>query len=156
MTGKAWVLKTLRMHAEEVDAIDRACEALNSVDRATFMTEAALFQAMRLGVYYSFDGPPPLRAPWPYNPARGEDATGERLTISMNVAAHELIARATSLVQTSEPLFIIGSALAYIGRLQSCFEGTDLSTPEEAAKVKKKLQAIRIPPQFEYKRRAKR
>ena len=156
MGGKAYAIKTLRLHPEEVLAIDRACAALNSLDRATLMSEAALVQAMRLGVYYSSDSPPPLRASWPYIPPRGDEPTEIRLSITMNVVAEEIVARAARHVHTSEPLFIIGSTLAYIGRLQKCFNGSELSTPEEAAAVRKKLQAIRLPSQFQYEGRGKR
>jgi uncharacterized protein (DUF1778 family) len=154
--GKAYQMKTLRLHPEEEHAIERACSALNSLDRASLMSEAACFHAMRLGVYYSADPPPPLKASWPYIPERGDEPTGVRLTITMSISVEELVARAARHVHTSEPLFIIGSTLAYIGRLATCYTGSERSTPEEAAEIRKKLQAIKLPAQYQYRRRAKR
>ncbi len=152
----AYRLKTIRLLPEEDRVISKACAALKNLDRATLMTDAAVFHAMRLGVDYSSDPPPPLKATWPYIPSRGDEPTGVRLSITMNVVAEELVARAARLVHTSEPLFVIGSTLAYIGRLQKCFTGSELATPEEAAAIRKKLEAIQLPQQYQYRRRGAR
>lgn len=152
----AYRMKTLRLHPQEERLIEKACAALKNLDRATLMSEASVFQAMRLGIYYSFDPPPPLKASWPYIPDRGDEPTGMRLTITMNLLDEELVARAARHVHTSEPLFIIGSTLAYIGRLQKCFSGAELATPEEAVEIRKKLEAIKLPEQYQYRRKGGR
>ncbi len=152
----AYRLKTLRLLPEEDRIIEKACAVLRNLDRATLMTDAAVFFAQRLGIYYSFDPPPPLKSSWPYIPDRGEEPTGVRLSITANVLAEELIARAARHVHTTEPLFIIGSTLAYIGRLQKCFSGSELDTPEEAVEIRKKLDSIKLPAQYQYRRKGER
>ena len=148
----AYRMKTLRLLQEEERVLDKACAALKSLDRATLMTDAAVFFAHRLGIYYSFDPPPRLKTSWPYIPHRGDEPTGVRLTITMNIVAEELVARAARHVHTTEPLFVIGSTLAYVGRLQKCFTGSEQATPEEAVETRKKLEAIKLPAQYQYKR----
>jgi hypothetical protein len=152
----AYQMKTLRLLAEEERLIDKACAALKNLDRATLMTTAAVFHANRLGIYYSFDPPPPLKSSWPYIPDRGDEPTGVRLTITMSLLDEELVARAARHVHTSEPLFLIGSTLAYIGRLQKCYTGSERGTPEEAIEIRKKLDAIKLPEQYQYKRKGER
>jgi hypothetical protein len=149
--SKAFGMKTVRMLDDEYDVIERACAALQGIDRATFITEAALFEAERLGVRYSHYGPPPLKQSWPYVPDRGEEVTGVRLTITMSLTTLELVGRAAEHVGTSEPLFLIGSTLAYIGRLQKQFKGTHVDPPELAAEIRRRLGAIRLPLQYQYR-----
>ena len=156
MTQKAYQIKTIRLHPAEQRIIEKACSALNDLDRTTLMTDAAVFHAIRLGIYYGADAPPPLTSSWPYVPERGDEATSERISISMNAIAEELIGKAARHVHTSDPLFIIGSTLAYIGRLQACYTGSERATPEEAVEIKKKLQAIKLPAQYQYARKGQK
>ncbi len=156
MTQKAYQIKTIRLHPAEQQIIERACAALNELDRTTLMTDAAVFHAIRLGIYYGAEAPQPLTSSWPYVPERGNEATSERISISMNVIAEELISKAARHVHTSDPLFIIGSTLAYIGRLQACYTGSERQTPEEAMEIKRKLQAIKLPAQYQYTRKGQK
>ena len=144
-------MKTLRLFPSESSIIDQACEALE-IDRATLLTDAAHFEATRLGVRFTTEPLPPLVKSWPYNPERGDEPTGVRVTITMNRLMHELVARAAEHVHTSEPRFIIGATLAYIGRLQKSYRGITEDTPEEAAAIRKKLEAIKLPAQYQYRR----
>jgi hypothetical protein len=154
--GKPYRLKTLRLHPHEDDAIDAACSALWGVERAALMSDASLFEATRLGIRFSAEDPPPLTAPWPYLPARGDEPTGVRVSITLSLSVLEVVDRAAIYVQASEPLFIVGATLAYIGRLQSQFRGLHAGTPEEAEELRKQLKAIVLPPQYQYRRRARR
>jgi hypothetical protein len=151
----AFQTKTIRLLPQEDLIIDKACAAMKHIDRSTLMTSASVFHAHRLGIDFSYEPPPRLQKSWPYIPLRGDEATGVRLTITVDIGAEELIQRAAYHVHTTEPLFIIGSTLAYIGRLQRCFTGSARATPEEAAEIKKKLDAIKLPAQYEYRRRSK-
>jgi hypothetical protein len=56
-------------------------------------------------------------------------------------------------VGVSEPLFIIGSTLAYIGRLQSRFQGTQLESPDETRATRAALREIKLSRQYRYPRR---
>ena len=147
-------MKSLRLMQAEMSIIDRACAALD-IDRARLMADASFFHAMRLGVQFSADPPRRLKESWPYVPPRGEEPTGVRVSITMDILLDELVARAARLVHTSEPSFILGSTLAYIGRLQKCFTGESCPTPEEAAEKIRKLRAIKLPAQYQYQRDVK-
>ena len=147
----AFGMKTLRMLEHEYRILERACVALQGIDRATLIMEAALFEAQRIGVRYSIQDPPPLRTPWPYTPERGEECTAVRLTITLSLSTLELVGRAAKYVGVSEPLFLIGSVLAYIGRLQKEFQGTHLDSPELAGAVREKLREITLPAQYRYR-----
>jgi hypothetical protein len=74
----------------------------------------------------------------------------------MDILLDELVARAARLVHTSEPSFILGSTLAYVGRLQKCFTGESCTTPEEAAEKIRKLRVIKLPSRYEYRQGAKK
>ena len=144
-------MKTLRLYPNEYSIINRACEALG-IDRATLLTDASHFEATRLGVRYSTEPLAPLMKSWPYEPERGDEPTGVRITITMNRLMLELVTRAAEHVHTSEPRFIIGATLAYIGRVQKSYRGITDDTPEEAAVIRKKLEAIKLPAQYQYRR----
>lgn len=142
-----WV-KSLRLHPLEDKIIDSACAALRGIDRATLMSEASLFEAARLGIHHGASAPPPLRSAWPYVPERGEEPTSVRLSITLSLATAELVTRAAEYVGTSEPLFIIGATLAYVGRLKAQFQAIHADTPAEGERIRKKLAAIRLPSQY--------
>jgi hypothetical protein len=122
----------------EDSIINRACEALGGLERSQLVQEAALSEANRMGIRWSVDRPPPLTDPWPHLPDRSAEATAVRVTISVSV---------------------LGATLAYIGRLQRCFEGAAAGTPEERTegeRMRAALQRIKLPPQYVYRgRRAK-
>jgi hypothetical protein len=61
---------------------------------------------------------------------------------------------AAVLVGASETLFIVGATLAYVGRLQSCYWGTQLNSPEEAKEARDALRRIRLPQRYRYQRTA--
>ena len=153
--AKASRLKTVRLHAREEAIIDRACGALG-IDRTSLMTEAAIHEAVRLGVRYSLEPLEPLKKSWPYLPERGDEPTAERVTLSMTILALELVKKAAEHVHASEPQFLVGATLAFIGRLRKCYQGSALDTPEEAAEIRKKLEAIKLPAQYEYRRGQRR
>jgi uncharacterized protein (DUF1778 family) len=146
-------MKTLRLLEEEHRALERACDALQGIDRATLIMEAALHMATRLGIEYTTTEPAPFKGPWPFTPSRGEEATGTRLTITLSLTTLELVGRAAKHVGVSEPLFLIGSVFAYIGRLQKKFEGTHSASPELASVIRGKLRAITLPTQYRYRER---
>jgi hypothetical protein len=135
----------------EDSLIDQACRALNGVERSLLVQEAVLVEASRLGVRWSAKPVPPLAGSWPYLPDRGNEVTGERTSITISLALAELLARCAEHVGTSEPLFIIGATLAYIGRLQALFRGARAETPEDAQGIRAELQRIKLPAQYRYR-----
>ena len=149
--GKSFRAKTLRLMMVESSIIDRACDALNGMERTQLVQEAVLAEANRLGIRFSVSRPPPLNVSWPYIPERGDEPTAERLTITVSLPVAEILMRCAEHVHTSEPLFIIGSTLAYIGRLQKCFGAHSVETAEEANQIRESLRRIRLPSQFEYR-----
>jgi hypothetical protein len=151
--GTSYIIKTIRLHVAEDAIFNSACDALGGLERAQLMQEAVLFECHRLGVRYSAEPPPPLKKPWPYLPERGgEVATGVRISISLRVTVAELMSIAAVLVDASETLFIVGATLAYVGRLQSCYRGTQLNSPEEAKEARDALRRIKLPLQYRYRR----
>jgi hypothetical protein len=154
--SKAYRMKTLRLRPQEDAIINEACSVLYGMERAALMTEASLFEAIRLGVGFSTASVPPFSGSWPYAPERGDEPTAVRITITFSLTVREHIRRAAEYLETSEPIFIIGSTLAYIGRLQRCFRTARLDTPRVAEAMRRKLEAIELPPQYQYRPRAKR
>ena len=150
-SGKPFKNKTIRMHPYENEIIDSACAALNGVERSLLVQEAVHAEASRLGIRWSAESPPPLEVSWPYYPDRGEEATGVRVTITVSLPLAELVTRAAEHVHASEPHFIVGATLAYVGRLQKCFRGIHADTPEEAQKMRADLQRIKVPAKFQYR-----
>jgi hypothetical protein len=150
--GTSYIVKTIRLLALENVIFDRACEALGGLERAQLMQEAVLFEASRLGVRFSDSPPPPLKAPWPFLPDRGEDVTDVRVSISMRVTVAELMSIAAEHVKASETLFIVGATLAYVGRLQSCYRGTHAASPEDAREARAALRKNRLPERYRYTR----
>lgn len=148
--GTSYITKTIRMHPLENAAFDQACDALGGLERAQLIQEAVLFEAFRLGTYFTVGAPEPLRGPWPYLPDRSDEPTEVRVSISMRVTVAELMTRAAEHVGASEPLFIIGSAMAYIGRLQECYQGSHAATPQDARESRAALKRIRLPEQYRY------
>jgi hypothetical protein len=51
-------------------------------------------------------------------------------------------------VGTSEPLFIVGATLAYVGRLQAQIQAIHAHSPAEGERIRKKLAAIALPSQY--------
>jgi hypothetical protein len=148
----SYIVKTIRLLSLEAMVFDQACEALGGLERGQLMQEAVLFETFRLGVRYSAMRPPPLEEPWPYLPERdGEDVTEVRISISMRITVAELMSVAAKHVNVSEPLFIVGSTLAYLGRLQSCYQGIQLETPEAAKDARAALRKIRLPERYRYR-----
>jgi uncharacterized protein (DUF1778 family) len=153
--GKSFRTKTLRLHPVEDSIIDRACAALNDMERTQLVQEAVLFEAARLGIRWSLEPVEPLAVSWPYLPDR-EEPTGVRVSISVSLPVAEIITRAAEHVHASEPQFIIGATLAHVGRLQKLFRGIHADTPEEARQMRADLERINLPAQYQYRRRAKR
>jgi hypothetical protein len=149
--GTSYITKTIRLHPVENRAFDQAGEALGGLERAQLIQEAVLFEAFRLGIYYTAHAPPPLRRPWPYLPDRSDEPTEVRVSISMRVTVAELMSRAAEFVGASEPLFIIGATMAYVGRLQACYEGTHAASPESARDTRTALRRIKVPEQYRYR-----
>ena len=139
----------------EASIIDHACDALGGLERAQLMQEAVLFECNRLGVRYGAGRPPPLKKPWPYMPPRhgdGEPITDVRVSISMRITVAELMAIAAEHVDASETLFIVGSTLAYIGRLQSRYQGVYAASPTVASESRAALRKIKLPERYQYNR----
>ena len=148
--GKSFRAKTIRLYPHESSIIDRACAAMNGMERSQLAQEAVLAEAYRLGIRWSVTSPKQLNVSWPYLPERGTEPTEVRLTLSVSLPLAEVLMRCAEYVHASEPLFIIGATLAYIGRLQKCYRGIALETPEEAKEIRDRLRRIKLPAQFEY------
>ena len=148
--GTSYIVKTIRLLAIENSVFDQACAALGDMERAQLMQEAVLAEAYRLGVRYSITPPEPLNAPWPYLPDRGEEVTDVRISISMRVTVAELMSAAAELVNASETLFIVGSTMAYVGRLQACYRGTHAASSQDARESRAALRKIRLPERYRY------
>ena len=149
--GKSFHRVTVRLHPLEDSIIEHACYALNGVERSLLMQEGVMAEATRLGIRWSLERPPPLEDPWPYMPDRGDEPTGVRVCISVSHALMDLIKRGAKHVHASEPRFIVGSTLAYVGRLQRTFEGLSVDSPEERSKMKAALRQIKLPAQYLYR-----
>lgn len=154
--GKSFRTKTLRLHALENLIFEQACAALNGMERTQLMQEAVINEAARLGIRWSAEPVEPLATSWPYLPERGDEPTEVRVSITVSLSVAELITRAAEHVHASEPMFIIGATLAHIGRLKACFKVIHAETPEEARAIRADLEKIKLPPQYQYPRRAKR
>jgi hypothetical protein len=149
--GTSYIVKTIRLLPIEDSIFDRTCDALGGLERAQLMQEAVLFETFRLGIRYSQRPPPLLAAPWPYLPERGGvDITTVRVSISLRVTVAELMSIAAEHVEASETLFIVGSTLAYVGRLQSCYRGLHAESPESARESRAALRKIRLPARYHY------
>ncbi len=148
--GLSYKVKTLRLLTYEDMVFNQACEALGDLERAQLMQEAVLFECCRLGVRYSITPPRTLKHAWPYRPTRDGESTEVRVSISMRNTVAELMETAAVHVGVSEPLFIIGSTLAYIGRLQSRYEGKCTATEETARDTRAALRKIRLPERYRY------
>ena len=148
--GTSYITKTIRLHPLENHVFDTACEALGGLERAQLMQEAVLAEAFRLGIRFSAERPPPLRGRWPYLPDRSDEPTEIRVSISMRVTVAELMSIAAEHVKASEPLFIIGATMAYVGRLQACYQGLQAATSEAAKESRAALRKIRLPEQYRY------
>jgi hypothetical protein len=148
----SYIVKTIRLTEMEYRAFERACDALGGLERGQLMQEAVLFEAFRLGVRYSAGRPPPREEPWPYLPERrGEEVTGVRVSISMRITVAELMSIAAEHVGASETLFIVGSTLAYVGRLQSCYQGLQAASAEDARETRAALRKIKLPERYQYR-----
>ncbi len=154
--SKSFRTKTLRLHPLENSIFDAACAAFNGMERTQLMQEAVISEASRLGIRWTAEPAPPLKTAWPYMPQRGEEPTGVRVSITVSLSVAELITRAAEHVHASEPMFIIGATLAHIGRLQQFFRAIHVDRPEEAQAIRAELERIKLPPQYQYARRAKR
>jgi uncharacterized protein (DUF1778 family) len=154
--GKSFRTKTLRLHPLENAIFEQACAALNNMERTQLMQEAVIHEAARLGVRWSIEPAPPLEVAWPYMPDRKDEPTEVRVSITVSLPVAEIITRAAEHVHATEPLFIVGSTLAHIGRLQACFRAIHADGPEEARALCSALQKIKLPRQYEYPRRPKR
>ncbi len=154
--SKSFRTKTLRLHPVEDSIFDLACEALNGMERTQLVQEAVIFEAARLGIRWTSEEPAPLTGPWPYLPDRGDEPTGVRVSVTVSLSVAEIISRAAEHVQASEVMFIVGSTLAHIGRLQHCFQADHADTPEESRAILAALESIKLPAQYQYPRRARR
>ena len=154
--GKSFRTKTLRLHPLENLVFDQACAALNGMERTQLMQEAVIHEAARLGVRWTVEPAPPLTTSWPYMPQRGDEPTEVRVSITVSLPVAEIITRAAEHVHASEPMFIIGSTLAHIGRLKACFKAIHADTPEEARAITAALEKIKLPPRYRYPRRVRR
>lgn len=149
--GNSFVLRTIRMLPLENSIIDRACAALNGMERSMLVQEAVIVEACRLGIRWSSKTVGPFEGPWPYLPDRGDETTEERTSITMSLPLAELLERCADHVGTSEPLFMIGATLAYIGRLQALFRGKRAEKPEAAQGIRAELRRIKLPAQYRYR-----
>src|SRR5512140_3319691 len=154
--SKSFRTKTLRLHPLENSIFDRACEALNGMERTQLMQEAIISEASRLGVRWTAEQPSPLKGPWPYLHDRGDEPTGVRVSITVSLSVAELISRAAEHVQASEPMFIIGATLGHVGRLQRFLKVIHAETPEEARAIRTELEEIELPRKYRYARGAGR
>ena len=145
--GNSFVLRTIRMLPVEHSLITQACAALNGIERSLLVQEAVQWEAARLGICWNTEPSRPLAVPWPYLPDREDEITAARTSITVSLALADL-AKCAEHVHTSEPQFIIGATLAYIGRLQALFRGTRADTPENAKGIRAELRAIKLPAKY--------
>jgi hypothetical protein len=153
---KSFRTKTLRLHPLENLIFEQACQPLNGMERTQLMQEAVIHEAARLGVRWTLEPAPPLTSSWPYMPQRGDEPTEVRVSITVSLPVAEIITRAAEHVHASEPMFIVGSTLAHIGRLKACFKGIHAETPEEARDIRAGLDKIKLLGQYHYPPKAKR
>lgn len=154
--SKCFRTKTLRLHPLENSIFDAACAAFNGMERTQLVQEAVLAEASRLGIRWTQEPVAPLTTSWPYLPQRGNEPTEVRVSVTVSLAVAELITRAAEHVHASEPMFIIGSTLSHIGRLQKLFRGIHADSPEEALAIRADLEKIKLPLHYQYGRRAKK
>ena len=154
--SKSFRTKTLRLHPFENLVFEQACAALNGMERTQLMQEAVIHEASRLGIGWTSEPALLLTSSWPYMPQRGDEPTEIRVSITVSLPVAELITRAAEHVHASEPMFIIGATLAHVGRLKACFKAIHANTPEEARAIAAALEKIKLPPRYQYPRRAKR
>ncbi len=109
-----------------------------------------LSEASRLGIRWTAEPVEPLKRSWPYLPARGDEPTGVRVSVTVSLSVAELISRAAEHVHASEVMFIVGATLAHIGRLQKFFRAVHADSPEEARVIKAALERIKLPAQYRY------
>jgi uncharacterized protein (DUF1778 family) len=147
--SKSFRTKTLRLHPLEDSAIDRACQALNGMERSQLVQEAVIGEASRLGIGWAAEPVAPLKGAWPYLPDRGDEPASVRVSITVSLSVAELISRAAEHVHASEVMFIVGATLAHIGRLQGFFRVIHAETPEEARAIRSALEKIRLPTRYE-------
>ena len=143
----------IRLLASEDAIIKQACDALRGMARSTLMQEAVLTETARLGLRWSVAEPDGLSAPWPYMPQRGEEITAVRITATMSLTVCELLRRGAAYVDASEPLFVVGSTLAYVGRLQRLYQGKCVEPAAEASRIREALQVVKLPQQYQYRGR---
>jgi uncharacterized protein (DUF1778 family) len=148
--SKSFRTKTLRLHPLENSIIDRACEALNGMERTQLVQEAVISEASRLGVRWTAEPAEPLKKAWRYLPDRGDEPTGVRVSVTVSLSVAELITRAAEHVHASEVMFIVGATLAHIGRLQRLFRAAHADSPDEARAIKSALGRIKLPPKYHY------
>ncbi len=153
--SKSFRTKTLRLHPLENSIIDRACEALNGMERTQLVQEAVISEASRLGIRWTAEPAEPLKKAWRYLPDRGDEPTGVRVSVTVSLSVAELITRAAEHVHASEVMFIVGATLAHIGRLQRFFRADHADSPEEARAIKTALDKIGLPSQYQYARRGR-
>jgi uncharacterized protein (DUF1778 family) len=151
--SKSFRTKTLRLHPLENSIIDRACEALNGMERTQLVQEAVISEASRLGIRWTSEPAEPLKISWPYLPDRGDEPTGVRVSVTVSLSVAELLSRAAEHVHASEVMFIVGATLAHIGRLQKFFRAVHADSSEEARAIKSALEKIKLPAQYQYARR---
>jgi uncharacterized protein (DUF1778 family) len=151
--SKSFRTKTLRLHPLENAIIDSALEALNGMERTQLVQEAVISEASRLGIRWTAEPAEPLKKAWRYLPDRGDEPTGVRVSVTVSLSVAELITRAAEHVHASEVMFIVGATLAHIGRLQKFFGATHADSPEEARAMKSALDKIKLPAQYQYRRR---
>lgn len=154
--SKSFRTKTLRLHPLENSIIDRACEAMNGMERTQLVQEAVISEASRLGIRWTAEPAEPLTKAWPYLPDRGDEPTGVRVSVTVSLSVAELLSRAAEHVHASEVMFIVGATLAHIGRLQKWFKADHADSPEEARAIKSALDKIKLPAQYQYVRRARK
>ena len=134
----------------EVAILDRASEALE-LERTTLFQEGAFFEAYRLGVRWSLgEPPPPLNGTWKFLPDRSSESTSVRVGVSVSIQLAELVRRAARHVDTTDPKFLVGAMLAYIGRLQRCYEG-QFEEEAQREKIRAALKEIKLPWKYQYR-----
>ncbi|HET6436718.1 MAG TPA: hypothetical protein VFG59_01560 [Anaeromyxobacter sp.] len=148
--SKCFRTKTLRLHPLENSIMDRACHALNGIERSQLVQEAVISEASRLGVGWIVERAEPLMVSWPYLPDRGGEPTAVRVSVTVSLSVAEIITRAAEHVHASEPMFIVGATLAHVGRLQKCFQAIHADSPEEARAISSALGKIKLPPHYQY------
>ncbi len=120
---------------DEDQAIRDAASALD-LQVSQLVENAAVAAAHRLGFFDGYDRVAKKRVVWNDIPVREESGASMRLTISMNPLNLAIVREAAEFVDTTVPMFCVGSTLRYI------------ANKRRLERANRKLFSIKVPAPF--------